>query len=86
MQYEFLSIDHARAVTRGTRQSVSLAEYYDAWQFLYDHEAPLEESEYYYLQKLIADGAVITPENHEELGGIPYRGPNAMGAATMEGA
>ena len=83
MQYQFLSIDHARSVTQGRRQSCSLAEYWEAWQYLYDHEAALSDSEYAYLQKLIADGAVLTDGNREELNNIPYRGLSAMGAVQL---
>lgn len=80
MQYTFTSEEHARSVTRGDRPAVSLAEYFDAYQWLYENAEVVSESEYHYMHKLIADGAILTDENHEELGGVPVRGMHSRQA------
>ena len=40
----------------------------------------MSESEYHYMHKLIADGAILTDENREELGGVPVRGMHSRQA------
>ncbi len=79
----FSSIQQARSVAKGLTPSVSLNEYYGAWQFLYDCNAHLDSSDYYYMQKLICDGSVITSGNSEELNGNPSFGISAMGAMML---
>ena len=64
----------ARSIIIGHNPVATVDEYYDAWQALYDLGADLCESDRYYLDKLICDGYVLTPENSEELGGKPVRG------------
>ena len=79
----FSSVSEAHKVARGKKQSVGLETYYEAWQYLYDNNALLPESDQLYLDKLICDGVVLTPENVDELQGVPYRGITAMAAMQL---
>ena len=79
MAYQFASVKEALSVARGKCQAVDVDHYYDAWQYLYDHNHPLSESDTLYLDKLICDGVILTPENIDELKGVPYRGAHAYG-------
>ncbi len=76
----FSSIQQARDIARGVTPSVSLNEYYGAWQFLYDCNANLDSSDHYYMQKLICDGNVLPSGNSEELNGNPVRGLSSRSA------
>lgn len=76
---EFLSGDDAFRIARGINESVDLDQYFSSWQYLYDTQYPLGLSDSLYLDKLICDGYVLTPENREELQGVPYRGAHAYG-------
>jgi len=69
----------AKEIINGENPVADLNEYYEAWQTLSDIGAKLCESDELYLDKLICDGFVITEENYDELGGIPYRGAHATG-------
>ena len=64
----------ARGIILGYNPVATLDEYYDAWQALYDLNVTLCDADLYYMGKLIDDGYVLTPENYEELGGVPVRG------------
>ncbi len=80
MVYYFKSEKEAYAIARGKKPSVTLVQYYEAWQYLYDtHSDLMDESDLYYMDKLICDGSVLTSQNYNELGGIPYI-PYGMGA------
>ena len=79
MTYYFPTVDSAKEVAFGILPAVSLVQYYEAWQYLYDSKTPLNESDSYYMDKLICDGSVLTTENYNELGGIPYI-PYGVGA------
>ena len=83
MGYTFTSVSHALGKATGSNKCHSLSEYYDAWQWLYDHGVSLSKEESAHMDKLICDGVIITEQNKEELGGIPYRGISAMGAAQL---
>jgi len=56
-----LTIPLAKRIAFGSESEASLEEYYEAWQFLYDHNVPLGESDSHYLEKLICDGHIATP-------------------------
>ena len=79
MSYQFASVKEAFSVARGKCQAVDVDHYYDAWQYLYDNSVPLDISDTLYLDKLICDGVILTPENIDELKGVPYRGAHAYG-------
>ena len=83
MGYTFTSVSHALGTATGSNKCHSLSEYYDAWQWLSDHKVELSEADAALMDKLICDGVIITEENKEELGGIPYRGISAMGIAQL---
>ena len=80
MSYQFASVKEAFSVARGKYPAVDLEHYYAAWQYLYDNSVPLELSDALYMERLICDGAILTPSNSEELKGVPYRGAHVYGA------
>mgnify|MGYP001145098073 CR=1 FL=1 len=53
-----MNIKDAKSIAFGSRESATLDEFYDAWQWLYDNKVELSESDTYYLDKLICDGIV----------------------------
>ena len=57
-----MHIKDAKAIAFGSRESASLTEYYDAWQWLYDNAIPLRDPDINYLDKLICDG-IIKPKD-----------------------
>ena len=77
----FSSVSDAYRCTRGDT-NCTLEEYYLAWQYLYDNNAPLCEADAAYMDKLICDGSVLTSENYEELGGVPYYPVHVGGSST----
>ena len=77
----FSSLEEAYRTARGDT-NCTLEEYYLAWQHLSDFNAPLCESDAAYLDKLICDGSVLTSENYEELGGVPYYPVHVGGSST----
>ena len=76
---KFFDVDHAYRIARGDTEALDLIQYYDAWQYLYDNNVTLSLSDELYMDKLICDGSVLTPENYEELGGVPYYPVHAGG-------
>ena len=72
MTYYCDSVKAAKSIAFGSRPAVTIAQYFDAWQYLYDNNVPLDEADTLYLDKLICDGSIVTPENFDELGGIPH--------------
>ena len=76
---KFFDVDHAYRIARGDTEALDLIQYYDAWQYLYDNNVTLSLSDELYMDKLICDGSVLTPENYEELGGNPYYPVHAGG-------
>ena len=72
MTVQFASDKDAYETARGINECTDLRTYYSAWQYLYDNQVPLSLSDALYLDKLISDGSVLTPENYDELGGVPY--------------
>ena len=79
---KFLDNDHAYRIARGDIQALDLIQYYESWQYLYDNNAPLSEEDAAYMDKLICDGSVLTPENYEELDGVPYYPVHVGGSYT----
>ena len=84
---KFFDVDHAYRIARGDTEALDLIQYYDAWQYLYDNNVTLSLSDREYLDKLICDGSVLTPENYKELGGVPYYPVHVGGSytTTIEG-
>ena len=79
---KFFDVDHAYRIARGDTEALDLIQYYDAWQYLYDNNVTLSLSDELYMDKLICDGSVLTPENYEELGGVPYYPVHVGGSYT----
>ena len=77
--------DQARAIILGYNPVASVNEYYDAWQALYDLGVELSEPDKRFLDKLICDGVVLTPENYDELGGVAVRGYSSRQAYLFAG-
>ena len=67
MSTHFKSLSEAYSVASGKKEAATLDEFYDAWQHLYDYKAQLGDADKCYLEKLICDGSVLTPDNREEL-------------------
>lgn len=86
MVFNFKSLEEAYRVARGDDESADLVRYYSAWQHLYDMGASLSEADECYLDKLICDGSVLTRDNYDELGGVPYYpdSPGAVREADLE--
>ena len=53
-----MNIKEAKSKAFGSKVSASLDEYYDAWQWLYDNQVQLGESDTNFMDKLICDGIV----------------------------
>ena len=81
MSVYFKSLEEAYRCARGDT-NCTLEEYYLAWQHLYNMNAQLCEADQYYMEKLICDGSVLTKENYDELGGVPYY-PVHVGGGTI---
>ena len=79
---KFFDVDHAYRIARGDTEALDLIQYYDAWQYLYDNNVTLSLSDELYMDKLICDGSVLTPENYEELEGNPYYPVHVGGSFT----
>ena len=80
MNWGFVSVTHAYKKAVGTSQTQDIHEWVAAWQYLYDNNAQLSEPDRLYMEKLICDGVILTPENYDEMNGmnvIPYG--SAMG-------
>ena len=70
-----MTVIEAFHVIRGDLSDTATQEdVYNAWQLLYDEDVPLGDSDWYYQQKLIDDGVILTDRNRDELGGKPVRG------------
>ena len=54
-----MNIKDAKSIAFGSRESATLDEFYDAWQWLYDNNVALSEPDENYMDKLICDGNVI---------------------------
>ena len=48
----------AKCTAFGSNRNATVAEYHAAWQWLYDNEVKLDESDSYMMDKLICDGHV----------------------------
>ena len=59
-----MNVKEAKRIAFGTTPSISLEEYHDAWQWLYDNEVELQEADMNYLDKLICDGNVIPKDGY----------------------
>lgn len=60
-----MNLRDAKCIAYGSREAATLEQYYDAWQWLYDNQVTLSESDINYLDKLICDG-VVTPRSNDE--------------------
>lgn len=54
-----MNVKKAKAIAFGSKEAVSLEEYWEAWQWLYDNRIELTEPDIQFLDKLICDGHVI---------------------------
>ena len=72
MNWGFISVTHAYKKAIGTSQCHDIHEWVAAWQYLYDNNASLSESDRLYMDKLICDGVILTPENYDELNGMNH--------------
>ncbi len=68
----------ALSIAKGQRVGVSIDEFYDAYQYLYDNDIELEAPEYHMLDKLICDGVIVTEEQL-----ISHRGLGACSACQL---
>ena len=53
-----MNIKEAKALAFGSKESESLEQYYDAWQWLYDNGVYLNVADAGYMDKLICDGHI----------------------------
>jgi len=53
-----VNVKEAKAIAFGSRPSIDLNEYYDAWQWLYDNNVYLNVADAGYMEKLICDGHI----------------------------
>lgn len=72
MNWGFTSVTHAYKKATGTAECLDIFEWVAAWQYLYDNNADLPEPDELYMEKLICDGVILTPDNREELNGINF--------------
>lgn len=61
-----MNVKDAKLIAFGSKKAVTLDEFWDAWQWLYDNNIELKESDLYFLDKLICDGAVTPREGYFE--------------------
>lgn len=54
-----MNIKEAKLIAFGSRPAVSLDEYYNAWQWLYDNNVELKEPDLNFMDKLLCDGIII---------------------------
>ena len=54
----------AKSIAFGSRPSITLSEYYSAWQYLYDNKVILSQGDLLFLDKLICDGSVIAVDDY----------------------
>ena len=53
-----MNVKQAKSIAFGSKPSVNLNQYYDAWQYLYDQSVELERPDIEYMDKLICDGII----------------------------
>lgn len=53
-----MNVKEAKSIAFGSQPGIDLAEYYSAWQWLYDNDIILRDGDIAYLDKLICDGVV----------------------------
>jgi len=53
-----VNVKEAKALAFGSKPSVDLAQYYNAWQWLYDNKVFLSMPDANYMEKLICDGHI----------------------------
>lgn len=59
-----MNVKQAKMIAFGSTAAVSIEEYFDAWQWLYDNRVELKAADDLYLEKLICDGNVIPREGY----------------------
>ena len=57
-----MNVKQAKAMAFGSDPSGTLEDYYQAWQWLYDHKVELSEADENYMDKLICDGHITIVE------------------------
>jgi hypothetical protein len=70
MNFEFVSVTHAYKKAVGKSKCRDIHEWVAAWQYLYDNHSTLSEPDMLYMEKLICDGVILTPDNTDELNGM----------------
>ena len=53
-----MNIKEAKSLAFGSKPSIDLKEYYNAWQWLYDNHVYLNAADAGYMDKLICDGHI----------------------------
>ena len=53
-----MNVKEAKALAFGSKPSKDLAQYYGAWQWLYDNNVYLNVADVAYMDKLICDGLI----------------------------
>ena len=53
-----MNVKEAKALAFGSKPSIDLPQYYDAWQWLYDNKIYLNVADAAYMDKLICDGHI----------------------------
>ena len=53
-----MNVKEAKALAFGSKPSIDLAQYYGAWQWLYDNNVYLNVADVAYMDKLICDGLI----------------------------
>ena len=59
-----MNTKEAKTIAFGSTEALSLTQYYEAWQWLYDNEVPLKEPDVNYMDKLICDGHLVAREGY----------------------
>jgi len=59
-----MNVGSAKRVAFGSVPVETLEDYYQAWQWLYDNDVELKQSDIDYLDKLICDGNVEPREDY----------------------
>ena len=58
-----MNTKEAKSIAFGSKPAAHLLEFYSAWQWLYDNDIELSESDADYLDKLICDGNITIETN-----------------------
>ena len=59
-----MTTKEAKSIAFGSTKAMSLTQFYEAWQWLYDHDVELEEPDVNYMDKLICDGHLVPKDGY----------------------